>query len=328
MPVYNGDQYLKEAIDSILNQTFTDFEFIVINDGSTDRTEDIILSYADERIRYIKNEANLKIVKTLNKGVGLSRGKYIARMDADDVSLPARFLKQVNYLEKHLDIDICGCYTKVIGRVPYSQKFPISSESIKIAFLFYSSLPHPALMIRANFFKNKKYDEEFQKAEDYRLWTLHFKESEYHNISETLLYYRQHENQISERSKLKQEELSGRVREDLLKALGLSFTQEEIALHNDICSGRYVDVVVAERWLRKLVSNNVYFENSLFVKQINDILWRVLNNAAPNGLSTYFKYAKLKKEYVFNVSLLSRIIFFLKVILRRKRLSMANWGAE
>ena len=101
MAVYNGEKYLLEAIESILNQTYTNFEFLIINDGSTDSTEEIILSYSDQRIRYIKNEQNLKLIASLNKGLDLAKGKYIARMDADDISLPDRLEKQVNFLERN-----------------------------------------------------------------------------------------------------------------------------------------------------------------------------------------------------------------------------------
>ena len=110
LPVYNAERFLREAIDSVLKQTFVDFEFIILNDGSTDKTEDIILSYKDPRIRYVKNEKNLKLIKTLNKGVDMARGKYIARMDADDISLPERFEKEVAYLEAHPDVAVVSCY--------------------------------------------------------------------------------------------------------------------------------------------------------------------------------------------------------------------------
>ena len=112
LPAYNAERFLEEAIDSILAQTYKNFELIVLNDGSTDRTEEIILSYNDPRIRYIKNESNLKLIKTLNKGIALARGKYIARMDADDISLPTRFEKEIEFMEIHPDIGVCS--SKVI----------------------------------------------------------------------------------------------------------------------------------------------------------------------------------------------------------------------
>jgi len=319
MPVFNGEVYLKEAIESILHQTFTNFEFIIINDGSTDRTEDIILSYKDKRIKYIKNKENLKIVRTLNKGIAVSKGAYIARMDADDISMPDRFARQVDYMESFPKIDVCGCYTKVIGGIPYCQKFPIDSDSIKAALIFYTSLPHPALMIRSTFFKNKKYDEGFQNAEDYRLWSLGIKDSHYHNIPDVLLHYRRHKKQVSEQYKVKQQELTKKITESLLNELGFLFNREELILHNAICSGQCVDVDDAVLWLSKLSKNNTYFDQNVFSTQLTQVLWKVLNNASPKGIRTYFKYLELKKEYNFNISLGQRAMFFLRLSMKWKR---------
>lgn len=110
MPVYNASQYLAEAIESIVSQTFTDWELIIIDDGSTDDSKLIIKRYAqsDKRIRYYKNEQNMGVIRTLNKGINLSTGKYIARMDADDISLPTRFDTQYRFLENNADVAMCG----------------------------------------------------------------------------------------------------------------------------------------------------------------------------------------------------------------------------
>ncbi len=108
MSVYNGEKYLREAIDSILNQTFKDFEFLIIDDGSTDSSADIIRSYTDFRIRLIQNEKNIGLTRSLNKGLKLAKGEYIARMDVDDISLPIRFEKQVSFLDKYEDVKLVG----------------------------------------------------------------------------------------------------------------------------------------------------------------------------------------------------------------------------
>ena len=126
MPVYNGSKYLKEAIDSILNQTFTNFELIIINDGSTDNSEDIIFSYQDRRIYYLKNEHNKGICITLNRGLDNARGKYIARMDCDDISMPQRLAKQVNYLERHRDVGALGTDIITFGKGHTDQYFDLS----------------------------------------------------------------------------------------------------------------------------------------------------------------------------------------------------------
>lgn len=108
MPAFNAEKYIREAVDSILNQTFTDFEFIIINDGSTDHTKEIILEYDDPRIVLLENEKNSGIVVTLNKGIQFARGEYIARMDSDDISLCNRIERQVLFLDSHAHIGLIG----------------------------------------------------------------------------------------------------------------------------------------------------------------------------------------------------------------------------
>ena len=115
MSVYNGEKYLERAIKSILNQTFKDFEFLIINDGSTDNSVKIIQSFNDLRLRLIHNESNIGLIKTLNKGLKLSNGKYIARMDCDDISLPKRLSIQASFMEKYPEIGVCGSWVKIIG---------------------------------------------------------------------------------------------------------------------------------------------------------------------------------------------------------------------
>lgn len=195
MPVYNGEKYLREAIDSILNQTYRDFEFIILNDGSTDKTEEIVLSYTDPRIVYVKNEENLQIVKTLNKGIGLARGKYIARMDADDISVAERFEKQLRFMEENPDIGVCGTWLETFGAKKHIWRYPVLHEEIKTALLFNSSLGHPSVMIKKEFFNYCLYQEKYNKAEDYALWAEGIDKVKFHNLPEILLLYRLHENQ-------------------------------------------------------------------------------------------------------------------------------------
>jgi len=115
MSVYNGEKYLREAIDSILNQTFTDFEFLIVNDGSTDRTAEILRSYDDPRIIIINNEKNIGLTKSLNIGLRMAKGEYIARMDADDVSMPERLQKQIELLNQKKNTGLVGTYYTIIN---------------------------------------------------------------------------------------------------------------------------------------------------------------------------------------------------------------------
>lgn len=198
LPAYNAERFLKESIDSILNQTFPDFELIILNDGSTDKTEEIILSYNDPRIRYIKNEQNLKLIKTLNKGIDLAKGKYIARMDADDISLPERFEKEVAYLESHPDVAVVSCFPynmnmdgKLLGKSSY---FSVTRPlPCKFVSMFEPSICHPICMFRADAIKSYKYNdsEEYLHIEAYELWNRMFHTGAKGSmIPEFLLYYR------------------------------------------------------------------------------------------------------------------------------------------
>jgi len=177
MPVFNGEKYLREAIESILNQTYGDFEFIILNDGSTDKTEEIIVSYDDPRIVYVKNEENLGIVGTLNKGISLAKGKYIARMDADDISLPNRFEKQIAFLEQHLECSVVFSTVLSVnskGELLLMQwqddRECIAEGEIKKALPKKNVLAHPAAMARSEVFKAYHYDGRSKHAEDYNLW--------------------------------------------------------------------------------------------------------------------------------------------------------------
>lgn len=195
MPVLNGEKYLKEAIESILHQTFSDFEFIIINDGSTDSTEAIIKSFSDPRIVYIKNEANLGLSKSFNIGIAAARGEYIARMDADDMSISERFEKQLSYLEVHPDISVLGTAVILMNERGLSLKKAskyTSHVEIKWQSLFSTPLFHPTVMARAKILKDNRYDESFYNSEDYELWSrlLFTTSTRFANLTEPLLYYR------------------------------------------------------------------------------------------------------------------------------------------
>lgn len=194
MSVYNGEKFLKEAMDSILTQTFTDFEFLIINDGSTDNSVKIIESYNDSRIRLINNEKNLKLIASLNKGISLARGKYIARMDCDDISSPMRLEKEVDFLENSLEYGLVGTFYTVIdgtGKEQYNKSYPSSNDLIKLFLSLNCPLAHGSIMGRTELFRQNLYgSEEYSAVEDYELWTRMTKVTKIHNIPEYLFKYR------------------------------------------------------------------------------------------------------------------------------------------
>ena len=209
MPVYNGEKYLKEAIDSILGQTFTDFELLLINDGSIDESDSIIQSYNDKRIKYIKNKKNLGLIKTLNKGIKLAKGEYIARMDADDISLPKRFAKQVDFLDNNPYYGVIGSWVELIG----SEK-GIGKPLSNFYNLFYTFLkggtmvPHPTVMLRRDVLlsNNIYYNEDYTLVEDFKLWQDLKYVTKITNLPDVLLKYRVHNESVSSVNAAKQTE--------------------------------------------------------------------------------------------------------------------------
>lgn len=204
MCVYNGEKYLKEAIESILNQTYQNFEFLIVNDASTDKTSNILTQYQDHRIRIIHNSLNLGLTKSLNIGLREAKGEYIARMDADDISLPERLNIQKKFLDEHKDIVCVGTESIVInkdGKTIGKKKVTIDS-SISFRILLINQLIHSATMFRASIVKNiGGYNESYTYAQDYELWSrLNKKRYSIINIERPLIKYRHHQSSITQKS--------------------------------------------------------------------------------------------------------------------------------
>lgn len=198
MPTYNCAAYLKESIDSILNQTFSDFDFYIYDDCSTDNSAEIIRSYSDNRIFYIKNDSNLGIAKTLNLGLEelLSKYEFIARMDADDWAFPERFQKQMGFLDKNQHVMLCGTqgfWLKNISETPTSGwQYPTQNKYIQLYLLFTASFGHSSVILRSHFFSsnNLKYNEQIETCEDWDLWIKVSKIGETRNLPDFMMKYR------------------------------------------------------------------------------------------------------------------------------------------
>jgi len=201
MPVYNANSYLHEALESVLQQSFTDFEIIVVDDGSTDTSVEIVKSYHDWRIKFIANTHDF--ISSLNKGLNMAKGKYIARMDADDVMLPHRLETQFQFMETYTNIDICGSYAECFGMSKRLMQYATEHDQIISLMLLTNPLIHPSVMIRRSIFENDttlRYPYGYPCAEDYKLWTvLACKGFRFANIPEVLLHYRHSSSQVTER---------------------------------------------------------------------------------------------------------------------------------
>ncbi len=221
MAAWNEEKHLHEAIDSVLAQTYPYFEFIIINDGSTDQTETIILSYKDERIRYVKNEQNLKLIDSLNKGLALAQGKYIARMDADDICMHNRLEQQVAFMEANPEIGISGAQLEMFGSATGSMLYPLSHDEIKLQLMITSCFGNNVVMFRKNIMEEHQlfFPKGYLHAEDYKCWTKWIMLTKAANLNEHLVKYRTHNNSVSVQNRLVQRETRNRIRAEYICTL-------------------------------------------------------------------------------------------------------------
>lgn len=196
MPVYNAEKFLAQAIESILSQTFRDFEFLIIDDGSSDQSLDIIKGFGvqDKRIRVVARK-NKGLVATLNEGLSIAQGKYVARQDADDISEKKRLEKQIEYLENDSSVGLVGTNYHVIddgGRVTATTDVFTSPDDLKLVEVFFNHFGHGTIMARADLMTKHGYDITYKHAEDYDLWVRLSHEARIANLSEPLYQWRQH----------------------------------------------------------------------------------------------------------------------------------------
>lgn len=201
MSVYNGERYLRQSVDSVLHQTFEDFEFIIVNDGSIDKSAEILAGFEDSRIVLLKNPKNIGLPSSLNRALEVSRGEIIARHDADDTSEPNRFAEQVSYLERHPEIGVLGSYMAVIdeaGKLQYTYELPQSSGMIMWNFFFGRSIAHPTVMYRKRVIEETgPYDPTFKYTEDLELWTRLVGTTGFANLNRSLYLYKDRVDSIS-----------------------------------------------------------------------------------------------------------------------------------
>jgi glycosyltransferase involved in cell wall biosynthesis len=243
MPVYNSEDYLSISIDSILKQSFKNFEFIIINDGSTDNSEKIILNYLkkDQRIIYIKNSKNNGISKSLNIGIKKSKGNFICRMDADDISHFKRLEIQKNFLLKNHQIGVCGSYIRVLFNKKYTKyKYPVNSDDCYAALLFSNPVPHPASMFKKKIISDNKLtynNKNLYGCEDYEFWHKVSKFTNFSNIPSYLYVYRDLSDSLSKRGKKnfnRRFSFYSNVCKKFLISLKVKLTKYNVQVHYDL----------------------------------------------------------------------------------------------
>lgn len=319
MSVYNGESYLCEAVESVLNQTCTDFELIIINDCSTDRTAEILdgLSKRDERIRVYTNEVNLKLPASLNKAISLCRGDYILRMDSDDLCLPKRFEKQLLFMENNKDVDLSSIRFLTLKNgvyLPGGCGGRTDNEALKAMLLVTNPILHPGVIMKKEVACELMYDTTLTCTEDLELWTrMVLKGKKIAILPEYLLIYRLHDKQITSTTLDRQHKEVLLVEEKYYKGL-LSHIPDE---------------------MKEFYISGVYFkENADVDKLIKLFKWVKANNkgAFTKAAVSYaflemlaeYKRQEIPKKNIIKGMLHFSPLFLIKEILRRKQCAKSD----
>ena len=316
MPVFNGEKYLTEAIESILKQTFADFELLIINDCSTDRTENLVLSQTDKRIRLVRNDQNLGLAASLNKGMALAKGEYVARMDCDDFSLPERLAEQVAFLDQNPEIHICGTWVQAFGENGETVwEYPTDPDHISCQMLFNCCVAHPSIMIRKQAWHELglAYDPAFRYGEDYELWLRENLRIRFANIPKVLLRYRLHQKQMS------------KTQTDLSQSVPFQIRTKALA--------KLLETRENERIWHETLSREQYETNPLYFQNITNWLWKLRKANLEKRLYPEPIFSEvifwrgwwsvvlfLKNEKKLSLRILARILFspFASYVLRKK----------
>ena len=330
MSVYNGERYLKEAIESILNQTYKEFEFVIYDDCSTDHTAEIIKSYSDSRIVYRRNRVNQGLTRNLADGVSLSEADYIARMDADDIAYPERLERQLQWMDHHPEVTILGSpvtyFRDTLGDLGIAKQ-PTDDKTIKATLFISFTLMHPSIMIRREELVKQglNYNPEYRCSQDHALYLDCIRKGlKFANTEEPLLHMRAHGESISRARHDLQQECSQHARLRFLQSTGMAdgCTEEEIAAYNTFASGEYPDsehkVHVYEHFVEKIYKNpatSMYFDKDFLRRLMADKLCNGAYHAIDNKQLKQAALAARRswlKKYACEWSLALRIKFVIK----------------
>ena len=237
MSAYNAEQFVGEAVESVLGQTFDDFEFLIFEDKSRDMTLQVLRSYADRRIRLVENRENRGLTKNLVTGMEMARGEFVARMDADDVCMPERLAAQVGHMDQHPDISVLGSAVTFFTEAgkQFVAHQPLEHEEIKCALFYGFSMLHPTVMSRRADLERHglNYDPAFPVSQDHDLWTRAIREVHFANLHDSLVQMREHEGKIGRTRKPLQQELSNSIRQRQFEELELDVTAQELKIFGE-----------------------------------------------------------------------------------------------
>ena len=320
MPAYNAALYITSAIESILNQTYQHFEFIIFDDYSTDNTITIIESFTDKRIILIKKNKNTGYTNSLIMGIKMAKGKYIARMDSDDISVLNRIEKQVDFLENNIDYGIVGAYVKTMQTNKESQvwKYPVDDEKIKCYTIVNSPFAHPTVLIRKSVLEQYQlsYKVDYEPCEDYKLWVDLLKVTKGKNLPEVLLYYRLHPQQTIVIKQNKLLEISNKIRLNVVQEyFNLNAAQINLQTHyyffNEIKGNTSKSILDKYQWKKVLLSSVKHNQYQQIIIKLVQQYW--FNNVQTlTQFSIGFLKILCNKYLLSKMKILAVVKFFIK----------------
>lgn len=308
MSVFNEQKYLKESLTSILNQSIRNIEIIIIDDCSTDKTVELIRNFRDDRIRLIQNEKNQGLTKNLNKGLKIAKGKYIARMDGDDISKKNRFEEQIKYLEMYPEKMLISCRTETFGAENMISTLQGESEELKIMMLLRPVFAHPGFMMRSELVKEKGYyyDESFKTAQDYNFAVRVAEKFEIGITPQVLLRYRVHSKQISNRNAGSQNVNADRTREYQLSKLNIHWNETQDKVYrkwiNEEKTENIYDFIEAQKMIEIMINANKikqYYSIELMEPVLKKMLYQwIIRTKSIKNFMNIFKVVGLKRENI------------------------------
>ena len=315
IPMYNRERYIREAINSVLSQTFQDFEIVVIDDGSDDSSVNIVESITDNRIHIYKNESNMGIPRARNIGLLHARGEYIAILDSDDVMRPARLEKQIAYLNNNREYVGVGSWSNSIDEQGSIKKYlrtrPVSHESIKASLLFHCSIHNRSFTARSEVLKKLQYDEAYDVAEDYELLIRILDYGKLYNLPSVLVSAREHDEKITRHKSDQNNEKKMYLSSIFLDKLGLTYTDDDLRYH--IIIGRlnsqykgYIEEEFfywSELWLGRLLEANAtvnYFNQKKFTLIVFKMWLNILLRFKGEGINYSRLFSSQVNKTIFH----------------------------